>query len=464
MGGSVGAASKFVFTGFIASTANIIAMVLIAVFVFHRQSKRQTTISHPANTSIIIAATIMSTGSAVYAFCQNQSCVFNVIEYAGLAFASGGYVWLTALWGRYYASLDAQEVETYAIWSTFLCAALYLLALITISYVSIVIWLCLPICTAVCLIFCEKNSVQTSTCASTVNSLRKSISGSDATLLSYKRVGLAVLVASFSISLPTGLFELTALHGSAQSLLGFTTVSGLVLAVILVIYCTIFARRINLSTFYRWLSPLTIIGLFLISLPSIWLTFSGFGLIFAAQWVLYLFIWIYLSELCRHVKINPILIFMVGRLIFEFGFLAAYVVGGFLPGFLAKNGVPLVFIAFGIAVILVISTVFSGGNEDSVAVSNNQKILVEEKIAQMFSEQSSRIARRYSLSPRESEILQYLVRGYSLPYIRNELYISRSTIDSHVRHIYKKCDIHSREELITLFGQGVEQCNDNGHS
>ena len=56
---------------------------------------------------------------------------------------------------------------------------------------------------------------------------------------------------------------------------------------------------------------------------------------------------------------------------------------------------------------------------------------------------------RHGLTNREREILPYLAQGYSLPYIRNELYIAQSTIDTHVRHIYQKLGIHSREELIT---------------
>jgi DNA-binding NarL/FixJ family response regulator len=57
---------------------------------------------------------------------------------------------------------------------------------------------------------------------------------------------------------------------------------------------------------------------------------------------------------------------------------------------------------------------------------------------------------KYGLTNRERAILAYLVKGYSLPYIRNELYIAQSTIDMRVRHVYRKLDIHSRKELIDL--------------
>lgn len=53
-----------------------------------------------------------------------------------------------------------------------------------------------------------------------------------------------------------------------------------------------------------------------------------------------------------------------------------------------------------------------------------------------------------SLTPREAEVFSWLVRGYSLPTIGRELGIAYGTVDSHVRHIYQKMGVHSREELL----------------
>lgn len=58
------------------------------------------------------------------------------------------------------------------------------------------------------------------------------------------------------------------------------------------------------------------------------------------------------------------------------------------------------------------------------------------------------LARDFKLTPREEEILGYLARGRSQPYIREKLVLSRNTIASHVKHIYAKMDVHSRQELL----------------
>lgn len=52
---------------------------------------------------------------------------------------------------------------------------------------------------------------------------------------------------------------------------------------------------------------------------------------------------------------------------------------------------------------------------------------------------------------REAEILGYLARGRSQPYIREELVLSKNTVATHVKHIYQKLGVHSRQELLDLF-------------
>lgn len=64
-----------------------------------------------------------------------------------------------------------------------------------------------------------------------------------------------------------------------------------------------------------------------------------------------------------------------------------------------------------------------------------------------------RMFQKYGLSEREKEILSYIVKGRSAPYIRDKLYISTNTVSTHIRHIYKKTGAHSRQEVIDLFEQ-----------
>lgn len=63
---------------------------------------------------------------------------------------------------------------------------------------------------------------------------------------------------------------------------------------------------------------------------------------------------------------------------------------------------------------------------------------------------STRSPKRPGLTPREAEVFALLAQGRSIPYIRDELIISRETAATHAKHIYAKLGVHSRQELIDL--------------
>lgn len=60
------------------------------------------------------------------------------------------------------------------------------------------------------------------------------------------------------------------------------------------------------------------------------------------------------------------------------------------------------------------------------------------------------IGAHYGLSPRQCEILDLLARGRDTQYIMDRFTISRATAKTHVYNIYRKLDIHSRQDLYDL--------------
>ena len=60
------------------------------------------------------------------------------------------------------------------------------------------------------------------------------------------------------------------------------------------------------------------------------------------------------------------------------------------------------------------------------------------------------MATRYFLTEREAAVLGLLLAGRSAPYIAEQLCVSQNTVKTHVRHIYAKLDIHTRQELLDL--------------
>ncbi|HJH43859.1 LuxR family transcriptional regulator [Rubneribacter badeniensis] len=65
-------------------------------------------------------------------------------------------------------------------------------------------------------------------------------------------------------------------------------------------------------------------------------------------------------------------------------------------------------------------------------------------------------ASRFGLTPRESEILIYLVKGYNRAFIAHSLCVSTETVKTHTQHIYTKLDAHSRLEVFNAVAQCLE--------
>ena len=58
------------------------------------------------------------------------------------------------------------------------------------------------------------------------------------------------------------------------------------------------------------------------------------------------------------------------------------------------------------------------------------------------------VVEQYKLSPRESETLEYLMRGRNAKHIAEKLFISESTAKTHISNIYHKLSAHSQQELL----------------
>ncbi|MFV1883420.1 MAG: response regulator [Balneola sp.] len=53
------------------------------------------------------------------------------------------------------------------------------------------------------------------------------------------------------------------------------------------------------------------------------------------------------------------------------------------------------------------------------------------------------------LTPRETEVLRLLVEGLTMDMISVKLEISSGTVDSHIKNIYRKLQVHNRAEVVS---------------
>lgn len=73
-----------------------------------------------------------------------------------------------------------------------------------------------------------------------------------------------------------------------------------------------------------------------------------------------------------------------------------------------------------------------------------------QRAAGRFKRKCSTVADRYLLSRKETEVLYLLAKGRNSAVIQESLYISAGTANTHMRHIYRKLNVHSQRELMDL--------------
>lgn len=70
------------------------------------------------------------------------------------------------------------------------------------------------------------------------------------------------------------------------------------------------------------------------------------------------------------------------------------------------------------------------------------------------------VAARYLLSPRERQVLWLLAHGRTSTSIAEQLYISKDTSRTHIKNIYQKAVVHSRQELTDMLETEVNLIGD----
>lgn len=87
---------------------------------------------------------------------------------------------------------------------------------------------------------------------------------------------------------------------------------------------------------------------------------------------------------------------------------------------------------------------------DRSPLSRAENPTVVQTTQSSLDERVAELASAYMLSARETEVFRLWATGHTLKYIQEKLYLSPSTVKTHVRHIYDKTGVHSRSEIVEL--------------
>ena len=260
---------------------------------------------------------------------------------------------------------------------------------------------------------------------------------------------------------------------------------GSVCGVCLAVWFIFFSPRVNVPALLRWVAPLIMVGLAAIPFSGMAPEFVASATMSVADTVLQIIAFLSLVNLARAGVFSPAFAIGVGQGMIQLGVLVGNLAGKWSALAATSSGYGLwetslvVICLFSVAMALApsdrnmggIGLRYAGDFDDAVPVGAGEfpasqsgsaacekalrafegegdgSLLQEENL----DEKVVRIAAKGGLSARETEVLGYLARGRSQPYIRDALVLSKNTVASHVKHIYQKLNVHSRQELLDLF-------------
>lgn len=250
--------------------------------------------------------------------------------------------------------------------------------------------------------------------------------------------GFVVTVTSFDLG--EALF-------ATDSLLLFYIVGGIIAAIISLLSLT-FASRLNFSLLYQCVIPLIVFSLSLKALGGANNMALALVLACAASLCVEALFYAIFTRITMQRFCLPSETFGIFRAAAQVGFL----VGGVLSAWSVAEGIDSLAMCLGfICICVVMLPLFLhlqkrfdvppvGERErhaDSASLGQGKDVLQE-------------IIDTFKLSAREAEVLRFLSKGRSVPYMREAMTLSKSTIETHIKHIYSKVDVHSKQELLDL--------------
>ncbi len=178
----------------------------------------------------------------------------------------------------------------------------------------------------------------------------------------------------------------------------------------------------------------------------------GGHIVVVARSSLDFFLWVLLCNLAYHKKVAPIPLFIVCNMLTEIvSLFFSYTVIPYLATFdtgMLKSAFDMLVLTIVFALIALIVVVFGVITlRKKPAVDGSS---LDQKIAAPALAVSDEKIRAYKLTNREIEVIHLLSQGYTLNMVAAKLYISRSTAQTHVKSVYRKLGVHSKDALIEM--------------
>lgn len=256
----------------------------------------------------------------------------------------------------------------------------------------------------------------------------------------FKQLSLELFFFSVVFGLALCIGVSFSLHNQGQ---GFVWIALGLPGVFLLLYCTVLNRHIGTATVSRVL--LSCIAAILLPLPfldTFWRIVCCSLLIFGFTCYDMLSFSV-LASIIRAESLRPAKYFALGRFANAIGVVIGWIVGSIV--LLASDFGDAVFTTACLSCVFLLVVILTFVRWPDYTASR-----IEDDRKNYWKQSILEIAEKADLSPRETEVLELLSRGRDTEYIHDVLFISSHTVKTHCYHLYKKLDVHSQQEIITL--------------
>ena len=369
---------------------------------------------------------------------------------AALTGISSGWLWI--MWGEFFGSIDLR-VTYFALPLT--VAVPLVCVFLTLGFQGPFAGLAvcfLPLLSGACL-FLSLGDAKTANQAAPPPI-------SPSTCLCFFKQGIASFFIYVCISFCWSLVSYEAVGGWSGGIVVAYLVGGAAAAATAYL-STLFSVKRDVFGMYRWLVPATFFAFAALSDASPASGALAFCLITVVQFGFDIVVWIYFSgSVCRGVCPGRFAAGM-NRGFVQLGVLAGSILGLHAPGLAQSAGLDvstIVLLLLGCMTAAVLAFFVSEGLDSQVCATDGAEAPEEPAKEEDWQDRAcDALADRCSLTKRERDVLVLLARGRSVPYISEALYVSKNTVESHVKSIYRKTGVHSRQELITCLHETGER-------
>jgi DNA-binding CsgD family transcriptional regulator len=422
---------------------------------------------------------------------------------AVLTGVGSGFLWV--MWGVCYARMSQDEVEYVSPVSTAVAAVLVLLVSSMSGWVSLFIVMCFPLLSGVCLRLTWRDTLRREAGTAKREVLAASageMAGEVATacadeamlgapqavasqtaptplhaLRTMDRAGFGILTACLFVCL-LGSFWVT--QPGELYLYQLVIAASILFTIAIALIATKGPRRISVTWLLRWMCPVLVLGFVAV---IIWGPGTGGYIAYligiASRFSFCLITQMFFARFAASGRATAVQAYGFGWTFVHLGDFIGVVVIVALEALSAEALVGVNEIAAASIAVLTILTMFlissTGGTDFDDAVQGDARSAqvgsAKQQYAQMpgrpnrqtglfekaealqgegFERRIRHLSEAHKLTPRETEVFGLLALGRSVPFIRDALVISRDTAATHVKHVYTKLDVHSRQELIDL--------------